>query len=90
MCEFADPNTEISDQFIDKCSSNRLRCRLLQGPNLTLEKVVEKAQAMELAGKQSIVMQPDEMRAGMARLKVAQDKYDFRFDLQIKTSEITC
>ena len=61
-CEFADPNTEIRDQFIDKCLSNRLRRLLLQEPNLTLEKVVEKAQAMELAEKQSIVMQPDEMQ----------------------------
>ena len=32
---------------------------------------------MELAGKQSIVIQPDEMQAGMARLKVTQDKYGF-------------
>ena len=76
-CGFADPNTEIRDQFIDKCSSNRLRRRLQQEPNLTLEKVVEKAQAMELAERQSIVMQPDKMQAGMARLTVTQDKYDF-------------
>ena len=76
-CEFADPNTEIRDQFIDNCSSNCLHRRLLQEPNLTLEKVVEKAQAMELAERQSIVMQPDKMQAGMARLTVTQDKYDF-------------
>ena len=48
-CEFADQNTEIHDQFIDKCSSNLLRHRLLQEPNLTLEKVIEKTQATELA-----------------------------------------
>ena len=76
-CEFSNPNSEIHDQFIDKCSSNRLRRRLLQEPNLTLENVVEKAQAIELAEIQSIAMQPDEMQAGMARLKVTQDKYDF-------------
>ena len=58
-CEFADPNTEIRDQFIDNCSSNCLRRRLLQEPNLTLEKVVKKAQATELVEKQLIVMQPD-------------------------------
>ena len=34
-CEFGNPNSEIRDQFIDKCS-NRLRRRLLQEPNLTL------------------------------------------------------
>ena len=42
-CEFANPNSKIRNQFIDKCSSNRLRRRLLQKPNLTLENVVEKA-----------------------------------------------
>ena len=76
-CEFSDPNIEIRDQFIDNCSSNRLRRRLLQEPNLTLEEVVKKAEAMELAEKQSIFMQPDDMQAGMAWLKVTQDKYDF-------------
>ena len=48
-CEFANPNSEIRNQFIDKCSSNRIRRRLLQKPNLTLENIVEKPQAMELA-----------------------------------------
>ena len=33
MCEFADVNTEIHDQVIDKCLSNCLHCRLLQEPN---------------------------------------------------------
>ena len=76
-CEFANPNNEIRDQFIDKCSSNHLRRRLLQEPNLTLENVVEKAQAMELAEMQSIAMQPDEMQAGIARLKVIQESMIF-------------
>ena len=47
-CEFANPNSKIRDQFIDKCSSNHLRRCLLKEPNLTLENVVKKAQA-ELA-----------------------------------------
>ena len=34
--EFDNSNSEIRDQFIDKCSSNHLRRRLLQEPNLTL------------------------------------------------------
>ena len=51
--------------------------RLLQEPNLTLETIVEKAQALELAAVQSIVMQLEEMQAGMARLEVTQGKYDF-------------
>ena len=62
------PNTEIRNQFIDKYSSNRLRRRLLQESKLTLEKVIEIAQGMNLVEKQSIIMQPDEMQAGMARL----------------------
>ena len=32
---------------------------------------------MQLAEKQSIVMQPNEMQARMARLKVTPDKHDF-------------
>ena len=70
-------NSEIRNQFIDKCLSNCLHRRLPQKPNLPLENFVEKIQAMELAEMQSIVMQPHEMQAGMARLKVTQDKYDF-------------
>ena len=77
ICEFANPNSEIRDQFIDECSPNRLRRRLLQEPNLTLENVVEKTQAIELAEMQSIAMQPDEMQDGMTRQKVTQDKYYF-------------
>ena len=48
-CEFVNPNSRMCDQFIDKCLSNRLRRCSLQEPNLTLENVVGKAQAMELA-----------------------------------------
>ena len=76
-CKFVNLNNEIRDQFIDKCSSNRLRRRLLQEPNFTAENVIESTQAMELAKIQSIPMQLNEMQAGMARLKLAQDKYDF-------------
>ena len=55
-CEFANHSAGIQNHFIDKCSPNFLSCRLLQEPNLTLEEVIEKNQAMELAEKQSIVM----------------------------------
>ena len=77
MCEFANPNNEIHDQFIDKCLSDGLRRGLLQEPNLTLENVVEKALAIELAEMQSIALQADKMQAKMTRLKVTQEKYDF-------------
>ena len=69
--------SRIKSGFIDKCSSYHLRRLLLQEPNLTLEKVVQKTQAMELAKKQSVSMQLEEMQIGMAKLKVAQDKYAF-------------
>ena len=55
-CEFADKNSEIRDQFIDNCFSNLLRRLLLLEPNLTLEQVIGKAQAMELVEKQLIIM----------------------------------
>ena len=69
-CEFADQNTEIQYQFINKCLFNCVHRHLLQEPNLALEKVVGNAQAMELVEKQSIIMQSEEMQAGIARLKV--------------------
>ena len=53
------------------------RRHLLQQPNLTLEKNIQKSQVMELAEKQSIIMQPDDMQAGKTRLKVTQDEYNF-------------
>ena len=70
----------IKSCFIDKCSSYSLHRFLLQEPSLTLEKIVEKTQAVELAKKQTIIMQPEGMQAGMVNLKVAYEvanKYDF-------------
>ena len=75
--EFINQSTKIWNQSINKCSSNRLCFHLLQEPNLTQEKVVKNVQPMELAEKQSIIMQPKEMHIGMEVLKVTQDKYDF-------------
>lgn len=75
MSELADWNTEI--QFINKNSSNCLRRRFLQKPNLTLERITEKARTVELVEKQSIIMQPEEVQTGTARLIVTQDMYGF-------------
>ena len=58
MWEFVNQNTEIQDQFNDKGTSNCLRRRFLEQLNLTLEKFIGKAQAMELAENQSITIQP--------------------------------
>ena len=49
----------------------------MQELNFILEKVVEKAHAVELVKKQSIIMQLEDMQAGKARLKIAQYNYDF-------------
>ena len=63
-------------------SSNPLRRRLLQEPNLTLEKVAKKAQAFEfgnldLLKSNRLLYNRKKMQVGMVRLKVTQDKYDF-------------
>ena len=76
MCEFACEMICVWNNCLSYC----LRHRLLQEPNLTLETAVEKTQAMELATMQSIVMQLEEKQAGMARLKVTQNKYDFPYN----------
>ena len=44
---------EIRDQFVEKCNSNKLRRHLLQESALTLTKVIEKANAIELADQQA-------------------------------------
>ena len=46
-CEFADAPDTIVDQIIEKCTSSKLRKRLLREKDLTLDKTLEIAQIME-------------------------------------------
>ena len=51
-CEFHDTDEEIVDQIIEKCYSNKLRKGLLSEPDLSLNKLIQIAQAMEAANRQ--------------------------------------
>ncbi|CAG2236573.1 unnamed protein product [Mytilus edulis] len=52
-CNFGNVDEAICDQVIDKCSSKRLRRKLLERHNVTLQQLRETAQAMEAAEKQA-------------------------------------
>ncbi|XP_063412611.1 uncharacterized protein K02A2.6-like [Mytilus trossulus] len=52
-CNFGNVDEAICDQVIDKCSSKRLRRKLLERHNVTLHQLSETAQAMEAAEKQA-------------------------------------
>ncbi|XP_050709686.1 uncharacterized protein K02A2.6-like [Eriocheir sinensis] len=56
-CEFTDTNDVIIDQVIAKCKSHELRKKLLQEKNLTLDKVLEIARALEAATSQAQVIE---------------------------------
>ena len=48
-CEFHATNEELVDQIIEKCHSSKLRKRLLREPDLSYDKAMNIAQAMEAA-----------------------------------------
>ena len=53
-CEYGDATqSEIRDQVIAKCKSSKLRKRLLQAPDLTLEKVLAIGKLMEQSDHQA-------------------------------------
>jgi len=49
---FADVDENIRDQNIEKCSSKRLRRKLLERHNVTLQQLCEIAQSLEVSEKQ--------------------------------------
>ena len=62
-CEYTKPDEEVRDQFVFSCYDNKLREKLLQTKNLSLEKLVEvgkiyersKQQAMDIGGAEKSV-----------------------------------
>ena len=56
-CEFADISDAIIDQVIEKCSSSKLRRKLLETDDLTLDKLLSIARAMELSESQANVIE---------------------------------
>ena len=52
-CEYTDVNTELRDHFVSTCKSSKLRKRLLTEVNLTLDKTLTIARAMEQSYSQN-------------------------------------
>ncbi|CAG2201497.1 unnamed protein product [Mytilus edulis] len=81
-CNFANVDEGICDQVIDKCSSKRLRRKLLERHNVTLQQLRETAQAMEAAEKQATsIEQPIESVnkvSTYASKKQNQNKSEFK------------
>ena len=48
-CEFSDKNEIIRDQVVNSCNSSKLRKKLLEEDNLTLEKVQQTSRTYELS-----------------------------------------
>ena len=56
-CEFHDADDAILDQVIEKCYSSELRRKALQEKNLTLDKLLQLARAMEAANRQANIIE---------------------------------
>ncbi|ESP01470.1 hypothetical protein LOTGIDRAFT_157659 [Lottia gigantea] len=52
-CDFPDVNDAIADQVVEKCSSSRLKRRLLREKDLKLDNIIDISQAMESAASQT-------------------------------------
>ena len=60
-CNFADVDENTRDQVIEKCSSKRLRRKLLERHNVTLQQLREIAPSLEASEKQAVsIEQPIE------------------------------
>jgi hypothetical protein len=61
-CDFGENSEDqIRDQLIDKCGSNRLRRKLLEAENLTLDAALKIAHTYEAVERQSKVMASDKV-----------------------------
>ncbi len=70
-CEFHDTDEELISQIIDKCSSNRLRKKLLQEANLSLDRVLQIAQAAEISNQQIKQFDPFQSPPPQISLKIS-------------------
>ena len=59
-CEFLDADDAILDQVIEKCYSSQLRRKALQDKDLTLDKLLQLARAMEAANRQANFIEGNE------------------------------
>ena len=56
-CSFTDVNENIKDQIIEKCKSTRLRRKLLEKDDLSLENVSQIARSLEQSEAQAVVLE---------------------------------
>lgn len=73
-CEFQDPDDAILDQVIEKCFSTELRRKALQEKNLTLDKFLHLARALEAANRQASIIEGNGNNNSKQVNKVQQSK----------------
>ena len=52
-CEFADTDTELKQQIIEECLSNRLRKKILMEKTITLSQILDYGRALARADQQT-------------------------------------
>ncbi len=65
-CNFPDKDREVKAQLTIGCSSTELRRKILEKPTLTLDQVLNKARALEVAFAQAEKMEKDMEHAALA------------------------
>ena len=72
-CEYDNPDDMIRDQIVDKCSSNRLRRRLLRETPLTLAKTLTIARSLEVSERQASQMETGSEQVNALQLHTASN-----------------
>ena len=72
-CEYDNPDDRIRNQVVDKCSSNRLRRRLLRETPLTLAKTLTIARLLEVSERQVSQMETGSGQANALQLHTASN-----------------
>ena len=81
-CEFNKYSEEsaLVDQFVEKCTSSKLRRKLLQDSDLNLEKLLEAATAMEITSKHAAAIESSEVKEELNMIKKQDNKrYESKF-----------
>lgn len=77
-CNFTDIDESIRDQVIEKCYSQRLRRKLLERNNVTLQQLREMAQSLEAAEKRAVTMEHKPEPEAINKVSRYKQKQDFK------------
>ena len=77
-CAFTDIDDVIIDQVIEKCASSKLRRKLLETDDLTLDKLLTLARAMELSDAQASVIEK-RSQSGSKEIAAVSQHYQKNF-----------